>query len=142
MAVPMEIRFSSLMHMVRPPSHYHTATGEFHEGDPTGGVDAFSARMSAEDHAALNAVNEKLEAIQEDGTKMMSQTRFTGGRPDIKQVQALNQRRTEALKSGLASLQSKLSPEGWAMVDQFLREMNTHAAGMAGPRGWPARGRS
>lgn len=138
MEIPMEIRFSSLMHMVRPPSHYHTATGEFHEGDPTGGVDAFSARMSAEDHAALiavlNGVNEKLEAIQEDGTKMMSQTRFTGGRPDIKQMQALNQRRTEALKSGLASLQSKLSPEGWAMVDRFLREMNIHAAGMAGPR--------
>src|ERR1035438_7585518 len=99
---------------------------------------AISARMSAEDHApliaVLNGVNEKLEAIQEDGTKMMSQTRFTGGRPDIKQMQALNQRRTEALKSGLASLQSKLSPEGWAMVDQFLHEMNIHAAGMAGPR--------
>jgi hypothetical protein len=101
-------------------------------------VDMFSSRMSAEDHAALiavlNGVNQKLEGIQEDGRKTISEARFTGGRPDIKRMQALTQRRTEALQSGLDSLPAKLSPEGWAVVERHLREMNIRAAGAVGPR--------
>jgi hypothetical protein len=137
MEMPMTERFFSMMHMIPQPTHYHTANGEFHEGDPTGGVDMFSARMSAEDHAALidmlKGVNARLEAIDVDANKMMSEARFTGGRPDIQQMHTINDRRTEALKSGLASLPSKLSPEGWAVVDRYLREMNI-SGGMGGPQ--------
>jgi hypothetical protein len=82
----------------------------------------------------LNGVNDKLEAIQEEGRKMISEARFTGGRPDIKQMQALTQRRTEALQSGLDSLPAKLSPEGWAVVERHLREMSFYSVGTAGPR--------
>jgi hypothetical protein len=138
MEMPMTERFFSMMHMIPPSAHYHTANGEFHQGAPTGGVDMFSSRMSAEDHAALiavlNGVNDKLEAIQEEGRKMISEARFTGGRPDIKQMQALTQRRTEALQSGLDSLPAKLSPEGWAVVERHLREMSFYSVGTAGPR--------
>jgi hypothetical protein len=137
MEMPMTERFFSMMHMIHHPSHYHTPDGELHEGDPTGGVDMFTARMSSEDHAALvdvlKDVNDKLEAIDVDANKMMSEARFTGGRPDIQQMHAINDRRTEALKSGLASLPGKLSPEGWAEVDRYLREM-TGSVGMGSPR--------
>lgn len=138
MDMPMTERFFSMMHMIHHPAHYHTADGEFHEGDPTGGVDMFTSRISAEDHAALIAVlkdvNEKLEVIDEDGRKTISQARFTGGWPDIKQIKALTQRRTQALQSGLDSLSAKLSPEGWAVVERYLREMSGHSVGMAAPK--------
>jgi hypothetical protein len=139
MEIPMEVRFQGLIAIVHPPTHYHTADGVLHEGDPAGGADMFTARMSAEDHAALievlKGVSEKMDAIDVDANKIMGEARFTGGRPDINRMHALNARRTEALKSGLTSVQSNLSPEGWAVVDGFLRDTNSHSAfGLAGPR--------
>ena len=135
--VPAEERFFSLVSMLRPPSHYHTESGAYQAGVPPGDTDPFRVRMSEEDYAAflavVNGVNAQLDAILEDGAKMMGRARFTGGQPDRKEMQALNQRRTEALQTGLAAIRNKLSPEGWNTVEQFLREMNIHQAGAAKP---------
>ncbi|HEY1221690.1 MAG: hypothetical protein ABSE42_13820 [Bryobacteraceae bacterium] len=133
--IPIEIRFEFLLHMAtnKPPDHYHAADGTLVEGPPPGSDaphDPVSGQLEAADreifHQAIDSVNAKLADVQARSQQMMNAARIAGTMPDRQQSKALSADRQAALRTGLADLQSKLSPDGWQTVERYL---NTFGGG-------------
>ncbi len=79
----------------------------------------------------IESVNGKLAAVQERGRQIANAVRITGTMPTREQSRELDAGRTAALRTGLAELQSKLSPEGWQTVERFLKPTGAAAVGAA-----------
>jgi uncharacterized membrane protein len=132
--VPMEIRFESLLHMseAMQPEHYHTADGTLVEGPPPAGHDPVGGQLQPADREiyrqVLESVNAKLAALETRSQQMLNAARIAGTQPDLERSKVLWADHESALKTGLAGLQSKLSPEGWQSVERFLK--NTGAGMM------------
>lgn len=138
--IPIEIRFEFLLHMAadRQPEHYHAADGTIVEGPPdtpNAPHDPVSGQLEPADreifHQVIESVNGKLAAVQERGRQIANAVRITGTMPTREQSRELDAGRTAALRTGLAELQSKLSPEGWQTVERFLKPTGAAAVGAA-----------
>ena len=132
--IPVEVRFEFLLHMAadKPPSHYHAADGTIVEGPPPGSDalrDPVSGKLEPADRAiffeVVESVNARLAAVQERAQQVMNAARIAGTMPSLQQSKELNAARQTALKAGLADLECKLSPEGWQIVDRFLKDANS-----------------
>ena len=138
--IPIEIRFEFLLHMAadRQPEHYHAADGTIVEGPPdtpNAPHDPVSGQLEPADreifHQVIESVNGKLAAVQERGRQIANAVRITGTMPTREQSRELDAGRTAALRTGLAELQTKLSPEGWQTVERFLKPTGAAAVGAA-----------
>ncbi len=129
--IPRELRFEVLVHMAtrKPPDHYHAADGTIVEGPPVADVphDPVSRQLDSADREifrqAIESVSAKLAAVQERGQQIGNAARITGTMPSREQSKALEADHMDALRSGLAELQSKLSPDGWQAVERFFKNM-------------------
>jgi len=139
--IPIEIRFEFLLHMAadRQPEHYHAADGTIVEAPPPvpdGPHDPVSGQLDAADREifqqVIASVNGKLAAVQERGRQIANAVRLTGTMPTREQSRELDADRMAALRTGLADLQSKLSPEGWQTVERFLKPTGAAAVGASG----------
>jgi hypothetical protein len=141
MEVPPEIRFLSLLHMSRTMSdHYHAGDGTMVAGAPPPPHDPVSGKLGEADRAAYGEltmnVNAKLDALDKKAEQVMNAARLAGKMPDRPQLVALNDERTAVLKTGLEQLRSRLSPEGWTVIEKFFSESGG-AMMMAAPPGPP-----
>jgi hypothetical protein len=136
--IPREVRFDFLLHMVSTPEpdHYHAADGTIVAASSAeAGVphDPVSGQFSPEDgaifHQVIDSVNAKLAALQARSQRMMDAARIAGTMPDREQFKALSADHAAAIKTGLADLEVKLSPEGWQIVERFLKDMRGVAVG-------------
>ena len=121
--VPMEIRFMTLLNMVRSFSdHYHDGGGAVVQGVRPGPRDPVAPQLTATDRDAYEqvcaAVNAKLAAIQKRVEEMMNAARIAGTLPPV-----TSDERLPVLKSGLDDLRNRLSPAGWLVVEKFLNDM-------------------
>jgi hypothetical protein len=137
--IPREVRFGFLLAMVSTtePDHYHAADGSMVAASSVeAGVphDPVSGQFSPEDRAifrqVIDSVNAKLAALQTRSQRMMDAARIAGTMPDREQSKALSADHDAAMKTGLADLEAKLSPEGWQIVDRFLKDMHGAVGGM------------
>jgi hypothetical protein len=138
--IPIEVRFEFLLHMAadKQPEHYHAADGTIVEAPPPfpdGPHDPVSGQLEAADREIFDqviaSVNTKLAAIQERGRQIANAARITGVMPTREQSRELGASRSAALQTGLAELQTKLSPEGWQTVEHFLKPTGAAAVGAA-----------
>ncbi len=135
--VPMEARFEAMMGIIgaRQPDHYHAADDSIVNGPPPGPHDPVSGQLNPADrevlHQVLEAVNSKLAEVQASARRMADVARAAGTPPSPEQGRALNAIRQEALKGGLDSLKSQLSPEGWQTVERFLKTMGIGVYGFS-----------
>ena len=138
--IPIEVRFEFLLHMSadKRPEHYHAEDGTIVEAPPPvpdGPHDPVSGQLEPADreifHQVIESVNGKLAAVQERGRQIANAVRITGTMPTREQSRELDAGRTAALRTGLAELQSKLSPEGWQTVERFLKPTGAAAVGAA-----------
>jgi hypothetical protein len=136
--MPREVRFGFLLAMVSaaPPDHYHAADGTIVAAASTetdGPHDPVSGQFSPEDraifHQVIDSVNAKLAALQERSRRMMDAARIAGTMPDREQFKALGADHDAAMKTGLADLETKLSPEGRQIVERFFKEMGGASVG-------------
>jgi len=138
--IPIEVRFEFLLHMSadKRPEHYHAEDGTIVEAPPPvpdGPHDPVSGQLEPADreifHQVIESVNGKLAAVQERGRQIANAVRITGTMPTREQSRELDAGRTAALRTGLAELQTKLSPEGWQTVERFLKPTGAAAVGAA-----------
>jgi hypothetical protein len=138
--IPIEVRFEFLLHMSadKRTEHYHAEDGTIVEAPPPvpdGPHDPVSGQLEPADreifHQVIESVNGKLAAVQERGRQIANAVRITGTMPTREQSRELDAGRTAALRTGLAELQSKLSPEGWQTVERFLKPTGAAAVGAA-----------
>ncbi len=125
--VPVEVRFEGLVHMSRAQaSHSHDANGEISEQAPEP-HDLLSGRLSASDQeifrAAIAQAASRLDGIDERMNASMNAARQQGAAPNRESMSAAYQQRLTALKEGLSALQEKLSPDGRAELERFLKQM-------------------
>jgi hypothetical protein len=136
--IPPEVRFGFLLGMVSAPApdHYHAADGSIVAASSTeaeGPQDPVTGQFSPEDraifHQVIDSVNAKLAALQTRSRRMMDAARIAGTMPDREQFKVLSADHDAAMKTGLADLEAKLSPEGWQIVERFLKDMHGIAVG-------------
>jgi hypothetical protein len=127
--VPVEARFEAMLNIIgaAPPGHYHAGDGSIVNGPPPAPHDPVSGQLNPADrevlHQVMESVNSKLAEIQASARRMADAARATGTPPSPEQGRALNAIHQEALKVGLDSLKSQLSPDGWLTVERFLKTM-------------------
>ncbi|MGB7762095.1 MAG: hypothetical protein WBL61_19845 [Bryobacteraceae bacterium] len=139
MALPMEMRFQLLVHMSaeRLPDHYHAEDGSIVEGPPPVPAvphDPISGQLDPEDREifrqAIESANAKLAALQARGQQMLSAARMAGTRLDRQQLNAMGAEQQAAAKAGIEELQTRLSPEGWRVVERFLNDIGGGSGGV------------
>ncbi len=135
--VPMEIRFMSLLNMVRSVSdHFHEGGGAVVQGAQPGPHDPIAPQLSAADREAYEqvcaAVNAKLAAIQKHVEEMMNAARVGGTLPPM-----ISDERLPVLKSGLDDLRNRLSRGGWLVVEKFFNDMGISMGRVSTPARQP-----